>query len=409
MSVKQHAHYLALTGILISGNSWALNLTGYQFTDSYRYSLLSDSLKEKFDGDYVVSASYGYIHSPFFFSDTYLHDKRRDIIEANHILTTGLTVYATKNIAVGVELAALHNVVDGYSFTTMGDSRIHARFNLRRQNNFSLSLNPHLIIPTGDQDNFSTQGSVGGGLSVVAEKSYFDRLHFLASVGAQSSKNNVFMDVDHRQLLLTQLGVSYDLYDKLNLNFESYRNMPLVQDTYQDDGKYFITAKHKTGERFSTYAGIGASGLEHTTRDSYSAFAGVKFFERVEKKVQEDVVSLPAAAPVRKMIQPDEEIYFGHNKHQLESIDKQKLDQYVDYLNRTEEPVQRVEIDGYSSAAGPQAYNKKISEKRANSVKVYMKEQGIPEDKMSTQSFGEEFEQNPDEAKNRKVRLNIIK
>ena len=38
----------------------ALNLTGYRFTDSYRYALLEDSLLEKFEGRYVFTASYGH-------------------------------------------------------------------------------------------------------------------------------------------------------------------------------------------------------------------------------------------------------------------------------------------------------------------------------------------------------------
>lgn len=387
-----------ITILSLTQSAHALNLQGYQFSDSYRYSLLDDSLREKFEGNYVATASLAHVNSPFYFSDTYLHDHKKDIIESNNILTVGFSYYLNKNVSLGADLNAVHNEVMGDTHTTLADSVIKSRINIKRTEKFSLSLNPQVFIPTGDADNFTTQESVGAALSLVAETS-MDRFHFLASVGGMNSKNNEFSEVDHRQLLLSQLGISYDVNDKFNVNAEAFRKFPLVNDTLQDEGKYFLTAKHKTHSRFSTYFGVGASGLQEVRRDTYSGFVGIKFHEPM------------AAAPVTVAQAPQEqeefvmeEIYFDHGRSDLKDSAKENLKERIQWFKKASSVVL---VEGYASLPGSIPYNKALSIERARVVKDYLISQGVSADKLEVIGFGEEFEQNPDEAMNRKVYFRI--
>lgn len=380
---------------LLTQSAFALNLQGYRFSDSYRYSLLDDSLQEKFDGRYVITASYGVIHSPFYYSDTYLHERREKIIDANHILTTGFSYYLSDRISVGLDLNAVHNTVFNDTHTTLGDSVVKAKFNLVRGETFSFSLNPQVFIPTGDESNFSSMGSVGGALSAVGEKS-FNKFHVLASVGALSAKDNAYVDVDHRQLLLTQLGLSYDVSEKFNLNLESYRNFPLVNDTLQDDGKYFLTGKHKTTETISTYFGAGATGLNRVQGKSLSAFFGIKFSEAAPKAA----VAVTDAVQERQV--SFETVYFGHDKSTLQKNELEKLESMLEDLRDV-----GVVIEGYASSPGSDAYNFKLTERRANFVKKYLINKGIPESSLEIMPYGENFDQDPIEANNRRVILKI--
>lgn len=395
--------------LLISPSVFALNLQGYHFSDSYRYSLLDDSLMEKFEGKYVVTASYGNVQSPFYYSDSNLNDLKEKIIDYNQVLTTGFSYYLNKNVSFGIDLSAINNKVFGESDTTLGDTILKSRINIRRTESFSLSLNPQIILPTGDEDNFTTVGSVGGSLSVVAEKT-LDKLHFLASLGALSAKKNVYEDVDHRQLLLTQLGVSYDLTDKLNLNFETFRNFPLVDDKLQDEGKYFVTAKHKTHERFSTYGGAGVTGWDRVERKTYSLFLGIKIHEKPAPEVQvQETVTMAAAAPQRQVEMPHEAIYFAHARYDLDGLDLEKLDHVVQYFHDAQGNIQHITIEGYASAPGSNIFNMKLSQKRANTVRKYFIKNGLPDEMLSIQGYGEDFNQDPQEYKNRKVQFKIQK
>ena len=390
----RHKRFITPLLLLLTQSALALNLQGYKFSDSYRYSLLDDSLHENFDGKYIATASYGFVHSPFYYSDTYLHDMRKEIIDSNNILTVGGSYFLNDRVSLGVDLNAVHNTVFNDTRTTLADTVLKSRINLKRTEDFSFSINPQVIIPTGQTENFTTMNSVGGALSAVAEKS-FNKLHLLASVGALSAKNNYYADVDHRQLLLSQLGISYDVSDKMNVNLEAYRNFPLVNDTLQDDGKYFLTAKHKTGKRFSTYFGAGVTALNEVQRNSYSGFFGIKFHEPVAAA---DAVSTGAAAPVRANF---ESVYFEHNRANLKEEELSKLENYVEGLKGM-----TVTVEGHASRPGTDAYNMKLSERRANFVKKYLVEKGVEPDSLTVEAFGESQATGNDN-EDRRVKLNI--
>lgn len=391
--------FLGLLLAVSAAPASALNLQGYRFSDSYRYSLLDDALMEKFDGRYVITASYGYVHSPFYYSDTYLHEKRRDIINGNNVLTGGFTYYLTDRASIGADLNAVHNQTFSTSRTSLADSVVKARFNVLKRGTFTLGLNPKVYLPTGKTANFSGMNSIGGSVSVIAEKS-FNKLHLLASVGGFSAKNNAYVDVDHRQLLLTQLGVSYDLAEKWNVNAEVYRNFPTVNDTLQDDGKYFLTAKHKTHRIFSTYFGAGVTSVTNVARDTFSGFVGVKFHEPAAPVAQ--AVALKAAAPARV---PTDEVYFAHDSADLEDNDLATLQDYVNYLNSR--PVKQITLEGHASPPGPADYNMKLSERRARTVKKFFVDNGVAEGTVRVIPFGETNPQHQDEAQNRRVHVRI--
>ncbi len=89
--------------LLLSFKSWSVNLVGYRFSDSYRYSILEDSLLDKFSGDYVLTTSYGYVKSPFYYTDDSFN-KLEDIISYNNVLTLGATKYFSDDLSLALIL-----------------------------------------------------------------------------------------------------------------------------------------------------------------------------------------------------------------------------------------------------------------------------------------------------------------
>jgi outer membrane protein OmpA-like peptidoglycan-associated protein len=397
-----------IVALFLIQSSHALDLQSYNFANSYRYSILEDSLKEKFPGTYVFGASYGYVNSPFYYSDTYLHERRAEIIDSNNVFTAGFTYYLNRNASLEIHSSIVHNNVFNESHTTLGDTQILSRINIMRTSTASLSVNPQVIIPTGATENFTTTDSMAAGLNLVAEKSY-SRFHLLASVGAHFSKNNVYQDVDHRQLLLAQLGVSYDVNDKININLESYRNIPLVDDVLQDEGKYFLTAKHKTHKNFSTYYGAGVAALDEVQRNTYSFLIGIKIHEAgaTPAAAQRQEVSTSLAANQKAAISSDRRIYFPHDQYKLPEEEMGKMKTILQSLKESEGSLPNIIIEGYASSIGEADYNMKLSKKRAKSVKEYLVKNGIPENKLSIRGFGETAPQHQIESKNRKVQFNL--
>lgn len=267
-----------LSCLVLSSNVFALNLQGYRFSDSYRYSILNDSLKEKFPGKYVVTASAAYVKNPFYVSDRKASKRFANIISYNEIATLGYSYYVNEKLAVGIDANYVRNKVAGTTYSDLADTILKARYNLYKQDTFSLALNPQIFVPTGKKKAFTTTNSLGGSLSLVSEfKS--NKWHFLASLGYFSANNNEYQVVDYRSLFLSQLGVSYDLNEAWNMNFEAVNTYSTKSDHVQDEGDYYVTFKNRLNEQSSIYFGAGIAGLDEVNRDNYTMFAGVKFHE----------------------------------------------------------------------------------------------------------------------------------
>jgi OOP family OmpA-OmpF porin len=69
-------------------------------------------------------------------------------------------------------------------------------------------------------------------------------------------------------------------------------------------------------------------------------------------------------------------------------------DQYYPILDEgiaalEKHPDKKVSVEGYTCNIGTEAYNQRLSEKRAEAVKAYMVEKGISADRLSTVGYGE--------------------
>ena len=100
-------------------------------------------------------------------------------------------------------------------------------------------------------------------------------------------------------------------------------------------------------------------------------------------------------------------IYFENDKYNLDTEEKQKIDS----LFNTYE-IQEVLIDGYCDIKGTNAYNDKLSEKRANTVNKYLQHLKINDIIVKINAFGKRkpLNKNSDEmemAMNRRVEIQI--
>jgi outer membrane protein OmpA-like peptidoglycan-associated protein len=108
----------------------------------------------------------------------------------------------------------------------------------------------------------------------------------------------------------------------------------------------------------------------------------------VEKVVIKEVpVEKVVEKEVKKplLVLPDE--FFDFDKSTLRPTAKVKLDTAAKTLAEMGYPA--IIISGHTDWIGTEAYNIKLSDRRANSVKKYLEEKGVPADKMTAQGFGE--------------------
>jgi outer membrane protein OmpA-like peptidoglycan-associated protein len=113
------------------------------------------------------------------------------------------------------------------------------------------------------------------------------------------------------------------------------------------------------------------------------------------------------------VIQVKAEIRFETESADLKGPSSDILDQ-VGLVLRTNDQIEKLEIQGHADARGTDEFNQKLSERRAESVKRYLVEEaGVSADRLVAKGYGEKLPAAPnetaeDQARNRRVAFKIL-
>ena len=83
-------------------------------------------------------------------------------------------------------------------------------------------------------------------------------------------------------------------------------------------------------------------------------------------------------------------VLFEFDSADLTSEAKESLDEIAEALEGQGDAVESITIRGYADAMGPDAYNDQLSESRAESVRNYLRDQGVNADSWEVEGRGED-------------------
>jgi len=107
-----------------------------------------------------------------------------------------------------------------------------------------------------------------------------------------------------------------------------------------------------------------------------------------EPKAEEQVVAIASEPTEKVVVLAFEDIHFDFDKSTLKPEAKTILKRNIQVLK--DNPNAHVRIAGYTSASGTDAYNQKLSERRAKSVEDYLINEGvISSDRLTRIGYGE--------------------
>jgi outer membrane protein OmpA-like peptidoglycan-associated protein len=127
-----------------------------------------------------------------------------------------------------------------------------------------------------------------------------------------------------------------------------------------------------------------------------------------ETKVEEKVAA--AAVEPKIIILAFEDVHFDFDKSTLKPEAQAILKRNIQLLK--DNPKAKVRVAGYTSASGTEAYNQKLSERRATAVQEYLIKEGvITRDRLSTIGYGETnpamYEAAPKELYSKEAKANM--
>ncbi|KOO02218.1 OmpA family protein [Vibrio nereis] len=221
---------------------------------------------------------------------------------------------------------------------------------------------------------------------------------------------------------LGALGETSGFLGMEDQNLSQYSFAPRFSYALSED----VNAFAKVGGAFMKYASeddfafLTAAGLSYSLMPSidlqaeYQHFNGIRIYSRefnantftigfrsnfggsteptpepVQEVLVEEVVEEVVVAPVVKTFEAKlvGSSSFAHNSAELTATGTQKLDALVAFM--TQYPQANVEVVGYTDSRGAEAYNQKLSEKRAQSVANALEEQGIDASRITATGKGE--------------------
>jgi len=106
----------------------------------------------------------------------------------------------------------------------------------------------------------------------------------------------------------------------------------------------------------------------------------------VVAEVFEEVVAVEAAAVIPAAIELDN-VNFDFDKYELTPTAKMNLDGHLQSFSS--QPDRHILIKGYADSTGPEDYNQKLSERRAQAVYDYLTSRGVNSERMKTFGYGE--------------------
>ncbi len=109
-----------------------------------------------------------------------------------------------------------------------------------------------------------------------------------------------------------------------------------------------------------------------------------------QPKVYVDEPEPPKPAPaVQKIVSVnfETEPLFNFDKSEIRADQGAKLDEFISSLAGTQ--YDSIVVVGHADRIGKEAYNQKLSERRANAVKIYLISKGVPAAKIRTEGRGE--------------------
>ncbi len=126
----------------------------------------------------------------------------------------------------------------------------------------------------------------------------------------------------------------------------------------------------------------------------------------------------PAAPPPRVILTPSniqitEKVQFAFNSAELLSASDGLLNEVADMLKDNPQ-IEQLQVEGHTDAVGAAAYNKKLSQSRAESVRAYLIKRGVDGDRLVAKGFGfdrllSDGTEEADHELNRRVEFNIVK
>lgn len=279
--------------------------------------------------------------------------------------------------------------------TKLGDVMLTAKFTLVDSNRgpVGIAIQPFMMFPTGSGYYGTGYGQFSGGGKVIFDANFNRKLFLALNFGYQVLKERRYAPKTTNATINDQILISGAINIPLGRDWATLHEIfgeTLIQSPFQyavqSPFEYLGGVRYSPGliKRWS-FTLAGGAGLDKGYGASkFRGLFQVNYRKANVVELEEEVVT----SPFEEKIIITQKIHFEFDRWNIREISFPILDDVAEVLNRNPQ-ITLVRIEGHTDSIGSDAYNQKLSERRAASVKKYLVGKGIDANRLTTVGYGE--------------------
>jgi len=310
-------------------------------------------------------------------------------VTADFLISYGLTDWWT--FSIDMPLNIYHDIAPTFIVTRdrgggdVGDLGVNMKFQIFDANETSTGLGlafvPFVTLPTGRQSIFFGDENVTGGAILVGDAQWKANRFYL-NVGPRFREREQITSLVVKHELMYGLGFQRPIVKDWDFNIilEVFGSTNFNKFASQNisspiEGLVVLQKKWLENRRLITHLGGGFGITNGYGVPTWRAILGVSYAWDLRPVRRDEVIVT-------------NDVHFAFDKADILPSSFPVLDEVAQSID-ARPAVKRVRVEGHTDSYGSDAYNQKLSERRAHSVKKYIIQRGVPEDKVDAIGQGE--------------------
>jgi len=327
-----------------------------------------------------------------------------DLIMANVHAAIGWTDWWTMGVNMPI---ALYEVFYNYQniaapskekmYGKMGDLRVEMKFRLLNieRHHVGLSLVPFMYFPTGKSTTFLGNGMWSPGGTIVFDADIKNRVFLTLNVGYRNYAETQY-DLFNPDAVIDDTinlggGINVRINDSWAVIGEVYSESVMkafFKNQLQNPSEFTVSGRftpQKMAKGLAVTLGAGRGITTGIGSPEFRVLLGVNY-RRIHEPAPPPPVEVEAI--VEEKIVITQKIHFEFDRAVIRPVSYPIVDD-VAYLLQRNPQIRQIRIEGHTDWIGPDAYNEKLSERRAYAVRDYLISKGVEPDRLIAEGFGE--------------------
>lgn len=368
------------------------NVQYYERSNSMLYDTaesvgLEDSLSPEFK-EWMMTLGYSYKSSPLLLKSENNQKTYSSVISQFQTLNFGAGYRLNSHWRIGFTSALVGSKMNNEQKFNLNDTnlRLHYRHDLTSTTAWGL----HLLAstPTGNTQTYTSDDGIGLGIGAAFEQNlkllqYVANLTYLEN---PSAKDPTDINLDQRKRLMLNLSGLMPLTAKWSATADFDKTWTLPIKTVFNPNELRAGLRYSENPNWAFFGGLGADSVTSEEPLELRLYAGLKFSPTKDDKPQsahteptvKKEITDPKCYDVDKIYNGYQStIHFPNNQDIISASSREELSLLIQFTKDHVYKISHVTVDGHASKPGSDAYNLKLSKKRAQRMSKILLDLGI--------------------------------